>query len=108
MKQLATYSQTNVTDIDVCAIKNDELYNLMVNDFDQLVNFVATETILPKRIPDKDFTELINLLRFFVTKVPLKDIENAFVSKSREISISFQLLIVHVFLIYFSGVCIWF
>lgn len=80
MLQLTRISATNITEHDVCRIANDELNNLLANDFTHVAHLIAFETILSKRIPERDFSDFINFLRFTITDVTVTDIENALVS----------------------------
>lgn len=76
------YSKIELAELDVCEIKNNEMNNLRRDDFEQVAHLIGTETVLSKRIPDKDFTDIINLLRFTITNVTVTEIENALVSYS--------------------------
>lgn len=80
MQQLVKYSQINITELNVCEIKNDKIKILISNDFDQVVHLIGTETALSKRVPDRAFPEIINLLRFSIADATVTEIENALVS----------------------------
>lgn len=80
MAQLINYSEVNTTEVSVCKIKNDEMMHILANDFELTVHLIAIETVLSKRVPDNDFTDIINLLRFSITNATVTEIENALVS----------------------------
>lgn len=82
IEQLYNFAKANLTEVDVCKIKNDKLNDLLLSDDNnfQVVSLIATETVLSSLIPEKDFTGLLNLIRFLVTKTTVKENKSALVS----------------------------
>lgn len=80
MQQLFKFDEADATDTEFCKIKNDSRRSLIINDKTLAIQLIASETIFSSWIPDKDFNEFLNLLRFLVTKTTVEENEKAFVS----------------------------
>lgn len=80
------FSRANLTEVDLCKIKEEAnsiryfgRHPLTVFK-ERVVYFIATKTILSTLMPDKDFTEMINLLKFLFFKTTVEENQSALVS----------------------------
>lgn len=78
------FAKANLNETDVCELKRNALaykYGDSVYALKNNFNFItATKSILSTRIPDKDFTEMFNLLQFLAFNTTPQQNQRALVS----------------------------
>lgn len=78
-----TFAKANLAETDECKIKNSLksfIDSLSPYEFDNNVrDYIATKTLLSTQFPDKDFTDMLNLIKFICFKLTAEENQKAIV-----------------------------
>ncbi|XP_037049880.1 uncharacterized protein LOC119084134 [Bradysia coprophila] len=78
MSYLLKLDKADISETEFCRMKDHSIRSLIIDEKSLAIHLIADEILLSTQFPDKDLTDFLNLLRFFVTKTTDEENEKAF------------------------------